>query len=447
MSPLKISWKSVWSKPLSSALNIMLIAFGTGILTILLLASTQIGEKLDNNSKDIDLVVGAKGSPLQLILSSIYYIDFPTGNIPLKDAEELSHNPFVKRAVPLAQGDNYKGIRIIGTDTNFVTVYKLKTSTGKFWEADFDVTIGSNVALNEKLKVGDTFFGAHGLTGNTDVHKTHAYKVVGILTPQGNVTDNLILTNIASVWRMHDDHEREEAAEHHAEHQDKTEEHQHKEEAKDLDASKSQNSSAETDNHTNGTKHAHIRPDQAGLNEGREITALLIQYRSPMSVVMFPRMVNQMTNLQAASPAMESTRLFSLIGVGVDTLQWFAVLIMLIAAISVFVNLYNSLKERSYDLAIMRTLGASRGQLFQIVIFEGILLTLVGTLAGIGLGHIALQFIGAYQESSQARLTGFILLNDEIYLFAAGLAIGIFAAIIPALQAYRSNISKILSKN
>lgn len=446
MSPLKISWKSIWSKPLSSALNIMLIAFGTGILTILLLASTQIGEKLDNNSKDIDLVVGAKGSPLQLILSSIYYIDFPTGNIPLKDAEELSHNPFVKRAVPLAQGDNYKGIRIVGTDTNFVTVYQLKASTGKFWEADFDVTIGSNVALNEKLKVGDTFFGAHGLTGSTDVHKTHAYKVVGILTPQGNVTDNLILTNIASVWRMHDDHDREEAAEHHAAHQD-TEEHQHKEEANEREASTSQNTSAEKDNHTDKTAHADVRPDQAGLNEGREITALLIQYRSPMSVVMFPRMVNQMTNLQAASPAMESTRLFSLIGVGVDTLQWFAVLIMLIAAISVFVNLYNSLKERSYDLAIMRTLGASRGQLFQIVIFEGILLTLAGTLIGIGLGHFSLQIIGAYQESSQARLTGFILLNDEFYLFAAGLAIGIFAAIIPALQAYRSNISKILSKN
>lgn len=415
MSPIKISWKSLWSKPLSSALNIMLIAFGTGILTILLLASTQISQKLDNNSKDIDLVVGAKGSPLQLILSSIYYIDFPTGNIPLKDAQELAHSPFVKKAVPLAQGDNYEGIRIVGTDSNFVSVYKLSTGSGKFWSADFEVTIGATVAASQKLKPGDTFYGAHGLTGSTDVHKTHAYKVVGILKPQGNVTDNLILTNISSVWRMHDDHEKEEAAAH-----------GEKDEA-----------------------HAHhkARPDQAEGNDDREITALLIQYRSPMSVVMFPRMVNQSTALQAASPAMESTRLFSLIGVGVDTLQWFAVLIMFIAAISVFVNLYNSLKERSYDLAIMRTLGASRGQLFQIIIFEGMLLTLAGTVLGIMLGHLVLQFIGAYQESSQARLSGLLFLNTEIYLFAAGLAIGIFAAIIPAVQAYRSNISKILSKN
>lgn len=405
MSPLKISWESLRSKPLSSALNIMLIAFGTGILTILLIASRQISEKLDNNSKDIDLVVGAKGSPLQLILSSIYYIDFPTGNIPLKAAMRLAHSPFVKRAVPLALGDNYNGIRIVGTDSNFVSLYKLKTAKGKFWERDFETTIGSAVARTQNLKIGDTFYGAHGLTGNTDVHKNHQYIVSGILEYQGNVTDNLILTNIASVWKMHDEHEDHEP---------------------------------ETHNH-------HHVPQPT--DESRELTSLLIQYRSPMSVAMFPRMVNETTNMQAASPAQESTRLFSLIGVGVDTLQWFAILIMFIAAISVFVNLYNSLKERNYDLAIMRTLGASRTKLFLIVIAEGLMLTLAGTIIGIVFGHLVLAFISGNQESGQAQLNGFVLLFDEIYIFVAGLGIGIFAGIIPAVQAYQSNISKILSKN
>ncbi|MGF1924842.1 MAG: ABC transporter permease [Bacteroidia bacterium] len=406
MSPLKISWKSLISKPLSAALNIMLIAFGTGILTILLLASTQIEEKLNNNSKDIDLVVGAKGSPLQLILSSIYYIDFPTGNIPLKEATELSHNPFVKRAVPLALGDNFNGVRIVGTDSNYISLYGLKTSTGRFWAADLEATIGHIVAKEHNLKVGDSFNGSHGLTSNADVHKDHQYKVVGILAPQGNVTDNLILTNVASVWKMHE------------------EPHEHKV----------------------GEVHNHEK-EETEAAENREITSLLIQYRSPMSVAMFPRMVNQMTSLQSASPAMESTRLFSLIGVGVDTLQWFAVLIMLIAAISVFVNLYNSLKERSYDLAIMRTLGASRAKLFVIVILEGLLLTIAGTIIGIVLGHILLEVIGSYQESSHAKLSGRLFLTTELYVLLAGVAIGIFAAVIPAVQAYQSNISKILAKN
>jgi putative ABC transport system permease protein len=415
MSPLKISWKSIWSKPLSSSLNLILVAFGTSILTILLLASTQINDKLSRNSKDIDLVVGAKGSPLQLILSSIYYIDFPTGNIPLKEANELAQNPWVKRAVPLALGDNYNGTRIVGTDSGFVNLYSLKVKAGKLWQQDFETNIGSAVAETQHLKVGDEFYGAHGLTGSTDIHKAHAYKVTGILEPQGNVTDNLILTNISSVWKMHDPADEKEH-----DHHKKNDDHRAEEPGKKTETPEIQD---------------------------KEITSLLIQYRSPMSVVMFPRMVNQSTNMQAASPAMESTRLFSLIGVGVDTLQWFALLIMAIAVISVFVNLYNSLKERSYDLAIMRTLGASRSKLFLIVIAEGMMLTFAGTLTGILLGHAGLQIIGHFQESSQARLSGLLFLNSEIYLLAAGLAIGIFAAIIPAIQAYRSNISEILSKS
>jgi putative ABC transport system permease protein len=406
MNAVKISWKNIRFKPLSSALNILLIAFGTGILTILLLASSQIEDKLNNNSKDVDLVVGAKGSPLQLILSSIYYIDFPTGNIPLKEANEIAKNPYVKRAIPLALGDNYNGIRIVGTDSNYISLYGLTTQSGKLWTADLEATIGENVAKEQNLKVGDKFNGAHGLTENADVHKENAYTVVGILAHQGNVTDNLILTNIASVWKMHE------------------EQHEHAE----------------------GEVHDHEK-EEAEAMQGRELTSLLIQYRSPMAVAMFPQMVNQTTNMQAASPAQESTRLFSLIGVGVDTLQYFAVLIMFIAAISVFVNLYNSLKERSYDLAIMRTLGASKTKLFMMVILEGLILTIIGTIVGLALGHLALQLIGNYQESSQARLTGMIFIPNEIYILFAGLGIGIFAAIIPALQAYRSNISKILAKN
>jgi putative ABC transport system permease protein len=398
MGPLAISWKSIWLKPLSAAINILLVAFGIGILTVLLLASSQISNKLNQHSKGIDLVVGAKGSPLQLILSSIYYIDFPTGNIPLDEAEKIMQHPWVNRAVPLALGDNYNGYRIVGTDSNFVKLYTLKLEKGKFWEHDFETTIGARVADEQQLKVGDHFYGAHGLTASSDIHEHHAYKVTGILESQGNVTDNLILTNIASVWRMHD-------AEAEGEHDD---------------------------------DHHH---------EEKEITTVLIQYRSPMAVVQFPRMVNQSTNLQAASPAAESARLFSLIGVGLDTLKWFALVIILIAAISVFANLYNSLKERSYDLAIMRILGASRWKLFLIVVSEGIIITVAGTLIGIALGHMSLELIAHYQESSQAKLTGLTFIPEEAYLMACGLGIGIAAAIIPAMQAYRANISKILAKN
>lgn len=424
MSPLKISCKSLASNPMTSLLNILLIAFGTGILTILLLASNQISNKLESNSKDIDLVVGAKGSPLQLILSSIFYVDFPTGNVPLKDANALASHPMVKRAVPLALGDSYNGFRIVGTDTSFINLYALQLESGKFWDGNFSVTIGSEVARALNIKVGDTFHGAHGLTSGGDTHAEHAYVVAGVLKKQQNVSDNLILTDIPSIWNMHGSEEAHSDEAHHDE-----DDHDH--------------TTHEMTGRRPGTQRELVAGEHA---DDKEITSLLIQYHSPMAVVMFPRLVNQSTNMQAASPALETARLFSLIGVGVDTLQWFAILIMLIAAISVFVSLFNSLKERKYDIAVMRVMGASRYRIFLIVILEGVILSLLGAIIGIAIGHIVLHLIGSFQETSQARLSGMIFIYKEAYIMLAGLIIGIIASILPAIQAYRQDIAAILSK-
>lgn len=399
MNIFKISSKNLVRNKLTTILNIILVAFGVGILSILFLASTQISNKLEKNAKDIDLVVGAKGSPLQLILSSVYHIDYPTGNIQAKDAYKLMQSPMVKRAVPLALGDNYNGYRIVGTDSTFSNLYGLSILKGSFWHNDLEVTLGSTVALKSGLKIGDSFFGAHGLTGNGDVHKQHAYQVKGILKPQGNITDNLILTNIGSVYKMHEE------------------------------------------------KHTHAVGEEAKEINDKQITALLIQYKSPMSVILFPRMVNQSTNMQAASPAMESARLFSLIGVGIDTLQWFAIFIMGIAALSIFISLYNAMKERKYDLAIMRCLGASKSKLFFLVMFEGVLVTFIGACLGLLIGHVALEVIGAYQESSQAKLTGLTAIPQEVYLIWIGLFIGALASLIPAMQIYKVDIAETLTKN
>lgn len=403
MNIFKISSKNLVRNKLTTILNIILVAFGVSILSILFLASTQISSKLEKNAKDIDLVVGAKGSPLQLILSSVYHIDYPTGNIPAKDAHKLMQNPMVKRAVPLALGDNYNGYRIVGTDSTFSNLYGLSIQKGSFWHKDLEVTLGNTVALTSGLKIGDSFFGAHGLTGNGNVHKQHAYWVKGILKPQGNITDNLILTNIGSVYKMHEE--------------------------KHVEA------------------HSHVSAEEAKEINDKQITALLIQYKSPMSVILFPRMVNQSTNMQAASPAMESARLFSLIGVGIDTLQWFAIFIMGIAALSIFISLYNAMKERKYDLAIMRCLGASKSKLFFLVMFEGVLVTFIGACLGLLIGHIALEVIGAYQESSQAKLTGLTAIPQEVYLIWIGLFIGALASLIPAMQIYKVDIAETLTKN
>src|SRR5690606_29498835 len=222
MNMLQIAWKNIRQNPATSILGILLTAFGTGILCVLLLTSRQIEEQLESNSRGIDLVVGAKGSPIQLMLSSIYHMDNPTGNIRLAEALKLAANPMVKLAVPLSLGDNYRGHRIVGTDSTFLTLYKLELEQGKLWQADFEAVIGADVARKNGLKIGDEIYGAHGLSDEAHVHDEHPYIVTGILKPGHHVVDRLILTNLASVWRMHGD-----TGDHADEHHDHEHEHEH----------------------------------------------------------------------------------------------------------------------------------------------------------------------------------------------------------------------------
>lgn len=386
MNAFQISWRNLKANRLTLTLNLLLIAFGTGMLAMLLLGMSQVGERLRDNARGVDLVVGAKGSPLQLILSSIYFIDFPTGNISAEDARSLAAHPMVKKAIPLALGDNYAGFRIVGTDTGYVSLYGLELAAGRFWTKPFEIVIGADVAGAQGLKAGDRIYGSHGLTSDEDLHDDHPYVVAGVLKQSGSVADNLVLTSLESVWQMH------------------------------------------------------------GADGVREITSMLLQYRSRVAMVALPAMINRSTAMQAASPAKESARLFALIGVGVEAVRWFAVALMLLAGVSVFVSLYNSLRERVYDLAVMRVMGASRGAIFAMIVLEGTLLTTLGSLAGVLLGHGALHAIGYWQGSPQARMDGLVFLPEEGLLLAVGLFIGFVAALLPAIQAYRTDISETMSK-
>lgn len=437
MNILQIAWKNMRQSPATSILGILLTAFGTGILCLLILTSHQFEEQLDSNSRGIDLVVGAKGSPIQLILSSIYHMDNPTGNISLAEAQQLAANPMVKLAVPLSLGDNYRGHRIVGTDSTFLALYNLKLAEGRLWHDDFEAVIGAEVARKHDLDIGDKIYGSHGLSSDGHAHDEHPYTITGILAPGHSVVDQLVISNLASVWRMHgDDGDNHSAGDEHGHTHDSAgvEEHEHHH--------------GEDHNHDHGDEPQLVKSIMGHIGSGeREITSMLIQYRNPAAIGMFPRLVNQHSSMQAASPALESARLFSLLGIGIDSLQVLAYVIMFMAALSVFISLYNALKSRKYDLAVMRTLGASQAKLFGIVIAEGILLTFVGAIVGVVIGHTALYLIGASTDGSAKFVEAFALLPQEGGLVLIGVAIGFVAALIPAVKAYRTPISHTLAGN
>lgn len=401
MSWLSISWKNIKHRPLATFLSILLLAFGTGIISLLMSVSEQVENQFTKNIKGIDLVVGAKGSPLQLILSSVYQIDAPTGNIPLDEYEKLLKHPTIKKGIPLAYGDNYEGYRIVGTDKSYIDHYNASFAQGNLFEKPGEVVLGSKVNQLTDLSIHTTFSGNHGLDNNMiDKHDNFPYKVVGVLEPTGTVIDKLVLTPIASVWSVHD-HENEH-------------------------------------NHGEESHEEHSKP--------KEITAALIQFKSPMGILTVPRMINQKTSMQAALPAIEINRLFSLMGTGIKTLRSLAILIVIISGISVFISLYQSLKERKYELALMRSMGASRFQLFSILILEGLLITILGYIFGIALEKIALYIISQLADEAYSYnfTISFFTLN-EILLFAGILTVGFMASLLPSLQAFRLNISKTLS--
>ncbi|MFN3997174.1 ABC transporter permease [Algoriphagus sp.] len=431
MNLFKISWKYLTFRPLSTGLNVFLLALGLAIITVLLLIQDQFEKKMNQDAAGIDLVVGAKGSPLQLILSSVYHVDFPTGNIKMEDAQNLTRNRLVKNVIPLALGDNYQGYRIVGTNHDYLELYAVEFAEGKAWELPFEVVLGSEIAAKLNLKLGDEFTSSHGISVGSHDHDEHNFVVAGILKPRGNVVDRLIMTSIESVWYSHD--EGSEVVEEDSE-------------MDSVSADIDENGESEHDDHAQF--HSPVAKTGFPVSyKDREVTTLLLQYRNPIASVQLPRMINSATSMQAASPSFEMSRLFELLGVGISLLQGIALILIVIAGLGIFIALYNSLKERKYDLAILRAIGASRGQLLALIFLEGIMLTFMGAVFGIALGHTFLWFLVKQGDQNVvAALQPWIFLKEELWIIGYALVVGVVASIIPAWSAYQTSIAKQLTK-
>ena len=407
MSLLKLAWRNIVAHPLDVLLSLILFALGIGLISFLILLNTQIKEKFERNLAGIDMVIGAKGSPLQMILCNMYHIDNPTGNISVKSAKPFlnPNHPLIETAIPLSLGDNYKSFRIVGTDYKILDLYGSSIDKGEKWEKLFEVSIGSEVASKTGLKIGDEFQSSHGFVQDDNLtHDEMNFKVVGILASSGTVLDQLILTGPSSIWAVHE--------------------------------------------HTTGTDGAHHH-DYGELldNEDREITSILIKFKSRTNfqALNMPRNINRNTDLQAASPAIEMNRLYAMIGVGTDTLRMLAIIIAMVSALSIFLSLLKSLKSRKYELSLIRVMGADKMKLFVLIIMEGLILSILGYVFGILISHGAMEVLSGFlKDSYQYNFTGLIFLKEDIYLLIVSILIGVTAAFIPAFQASRTDINKVL---
>lgn len=395
MNLVRLSFAYLKSQPLTNVLNLSLLTLGVASITLLLLITHQLEQRLAQEAQGIDLVVGAKGSPLQIILAGVYHVDVPSGNIPLAEVNKLRVHPLIKQVIPLALGDSYRGYRIVGTEHAYVENYQGQLAQGRLWQKPLEAVIGSAVARRLGLAVGATFSGAHGIAETGAEHTDNPYTVVGVLQASNTILDRLVLTSVESVWLAHDEADAEEKK----------------------------------------------------SEQEREVTVALLQYRSPLAAASLPRLINSQTVLQAASPAQETARLMAVFGLGVEIIRGFAALLIVAAGLSIFVALYQALQERKYDIAIMRSLGASRGKVFGLLLFEGVLLAAAGAVLGLALGHVLTESLAYLLTTAQQEfITGRLWLLEELLLFALALMVGILAALIPAWRAYGLPVATTLAR-
>ena len=421
MNALVLGARTVRRRPLPAVLTVLLLGLGIATVVVVLLFQREFEDRLGRDARGVDLVVGAKGSGLQLVLSAVFHVDVPTGNVRLEDLRQIARHRLVAGVIPVSLGDAYRGFRIVGTTRAYPEHYAAELAEGRLWERSMEAVVGSRASRNTGLRTGDSFVGAHGLAGDSGFdHGEDPYRVVGVLRATGTVLDRLILVDSASVWEVHEVHGESGAASN---------------EGRPGRDEESGGASA-----ADGAEH--------GLPPGdREVTAMLVRYRTPLAAISLPRAINSGTVLQAASPAQEMARLFYLVGTGLDAFRAFAGVLIGASALSLFIALWHAMHEQRYDLAVMRTLGASRSRILRFVLAQGAVLGIAGSLVGAGLGHAVAWLLAQWLERERSlSMAGLGWAPEEGIVMAGAVLIALSAAAVPAIRASYLDVTAVLAE-
>jgi putative ABC transport system permease protein len=471
---------------LTTLLTTLSIALGVALIVAALVIKNATVERFRLGYSGYDLVVGAKGSPLQLVLNVIYNIDTSPGNIPYELYEELRADPRVSWIVPYSVGDNYAGFRIVGTTDEFLKKFEprpgqsLTLAAGRIFdfeeanlkkamkaamergaghisakedqikkaanvshdhthhdhshdhhhhndhahhghehhthdhsagERNFEAVLGSQVARETGLKVGSTFVATHGITPDSEdsEHKHHdesPWTVVGVLHESGTPVDRAIYINLDSFYHI--------------------------------------------EGHVIESSHDH-KDDSAGRKDGvepslGEVSSLALKAKSPVSVWSLRKDLNKRSNSQAAVPAEEIRKLFQIVGNVDRILILQAVLIVVVALVGTSLALFNSMAGRKQDIAVMRALGAHRYTISSIIVGEAMIISLMGGLLGLALGHVLVQMANPLVQQA----TGMSISGLDFHLFEAGillatLLLGLLCGLGPAASAYRTSVASSLA--
>ncbi len=403
MSFVSMAWRYLRFRWLVTLLTVAGIALGAALVCAVLALRYESERALSKEAGLYDLVVGAKGSPLQLVLASVYHLDSPTGNLPFADYERLRRDPRVLWATPMGLGDNYAGYRIVGTEAHFFDLPDrngdpyFQLARGNVFEDHFEVVLGSHVASATGLDIGDSFFGTHGLVDvpGGEVHRDFPYQVSGILAPTGTAQDRAIFGTLASVWEIHETEDR---------------------------------------------LHSAIQGTALlGDRKERETTAILLRLKTPGLRLWMADEIRKRSDGIAAIPINEILRFQrGIIGPVQRALLAVAAAVVLVACLTVLTTLHQAAERRRSDIAILRSLGAVRGEVAALVFTEGLLLVAAGIALGLLLGHGGLALAaGPIRDATGLVLHPWRMPRAETLALGTMGLCGAAASLFPAISCYR----------
>lgn len=475
MSLLQIAWRNFCHRSLSSILTTLSLALGVGLVVLVLSVYGVISEAFTRNaSVGYNLVVGPKGSPLQLTLNSVFYLSQPIENLPYSEYMEFfsqaERAAMVERfggkqelaqrggryaqyvaggyAVPLALGDYYGEFRVVGTTPEFFQKLRhgpnvdqpFEFSAGRALQeyskehSYFEAVVGSRVVAEMGVGVGDKFYPTHGDPSGHG-HEL-GFTIVGVLRPTGTPNDRAAFVNLEGFYLM-DGHakpiEEEESGE----------------------APDSSAGSAPGDASTAGDAQAVVAgetPQGSGRFRllsipEREVTAILIRNGNIMFAPAMQNAINEGIRAQAAAPIGEINKLMNaIVGPMLTALLVITLITCFVAAVGILVAIYNSMNDRRRDIAVMRALGARRDTVTAIIICESFLVAVIGAALGWVMAHAAIAlYAGTIEDQTGVQVGFFSTSNYEILVLPLVLTLALIAALLPAWSAYRTDVGSNLA--
>lgn len=423
---LKIAWQDLSRKPIQNILAVIIGGVAIALAIAVLLISASVQQGMVDAAMPFDMIVGAKGSPTQLILNTIFLTDTPIGNIPASVREDLATDDRVERIIPFAFGDNYQGYRVVGTRPELFEIRVspskpplFQLAEGSFFteaedhihqddhdhqdhleeasadhhdessataehqhdDASFPVVLGAEAAQKTGLKLGDSFFTTHGLahqSAESDQHQ-HAMEVVGILRPMNLPYDKGIFTSLEALWEAH------------------------------------------------------------GTRDG-EVTALMVTPANYGGLMEMYQEINQDSRAQAALPGAVMGDLFNILGMSTDILRAISWIVLAMALIALAISLNWSAVNRTRDNAILRVLGAGRNDILVIVILQGLVIAVGASLLGLALGHLCAWGVARYIKTTTAIYSPAAFVAEEIWLILVAIGLSLVLSLIPAIRSYRADV-------